>query len=82
MNKNQTIHEENYYYEIVRKNIRRYRKFREITQDELAELVDVSKDYIAQIESPKLRKHCTIGTAGKIADALEIDIRDLFEKID
>ena len=53
-----------------------------ITQEQLAEKIDVSKDFIAQIESPKIRKHCTLGTLGRIAEALDILIIDLLKEDD
>jgi len=82
MEKKDSKFNDDYYYELARKNIRRYRKFREITQEQLAEKIDVSKDFIAQIESPKIRKHCTLGTLGRIAEALDILIIDLLKEDD
>ena len=38
-------------YDTIRKNIKKYRKERKMTSAELAELVDLSHDFIRQIES-------------------------------
>ncbi len=78
MNNQKQLDREEFYYEIIRKNIRRYRKFNELTQEQLAEKINVSKDYIAQIESPKRHKHCSVGTIVRIADALEVPIEKFF----
>ena len=38
-------------------------------------------NYLAKIESKKMQRGFTIIILGRIADALNIDIRDLFEPI-
>lgn len=50
-----------------------------ITQQELADRVGVSMHYISQIESANPNKYFTLVVIGRIADALGIDIRLLFE---
>lgn len=67
-----------YYYDIVRKNIRKYRKEKGFTQQKLADEADMSIDYLAEIESVKRKKTFSLATLGRIADVLEIDIRDFF----
>lgn len=67
-----------YYYDIVRKNIRKYRKEKGFTQQKLADEADMSIDYLAEIESVKRRKTFSLATLGRIADVLEVDIRDFF----
>lgn len=49
-----------------------------MTQQELAEKVDLSVDYICEIESVKKAKSFSIITLGRIADVLKVDIRDFF----
>ncbi len=71
-----------YYYDIVRKNIKKYRKMANLTQQELADRIDVSMHYISQIESAKPNKYFTLVVIGRIADALNIDIRQLFDNIE
>lgn len=72
------LHEDYYYYDIVRKNIKKYRKIAGITQQELADMIGVTMHYISQIESAKPYKYFTLVIIGRIADALNIDIKDLF----
>ncbi len=76
------INPDNHYYDIVRVNIRRYRKEKNYTQQKLADLSHLSIDYISEIESIKRKKSFSLATLGRIADALEIDIRDFFKPID
>lgn len=76
------LHDDYYYYNIVRKNIKKYRTIANITQQELADRVDVSMHYISQIESANPNKYFTLVIIGRIADALNIDIRQLFDDID
>ena len=76
------FHDDYYYYNIVRKNIKKYRTIANITQQELADRIDVSMHYISQIESANPNKYFTLVIIGRIADALNIDIRQLFYDID
>ena len=80
MNEKIKLHDDYYYYDIVRKNIKKYRKLANLTQQELADRINVSMHYISQIESAKPYKYFTLIVIGRIADALEIDITRLFEK--
>lgn len=77
---NLNFHDNDYYYDIVRYNIRKYRRIADYTQEELAELIDVSDQYISQIERKNSTKYFTLNILGRIADALEIDIKDFFEE--
>lgn len=69
-----------YYYDIIRKNIKRICKEKRLTQQQLAEMTDLSVDYIGEIESPTKNKSFSIITLGRIADVLDTDIRDFFQK--
>lgn len=51
------INSEDYIYEIVSQNIRKYRKERNMTQAELAEKCDLSHEFIRRIESTKGKKN-------------------------
>lgn len=73
------LNSDGFYYDVVRFNIRKYRKEKKYTQQRLAEEANVSSDYICEIESTKKNKSFSIATLGRIADALEIDIRNFFE---
>ena len=76
------FHNNYFYYDIVRKNIKKYRTMANITQQELADRIDVSMHYISQIESANPNKYFTLVVIGRIADALNIDIRQLFDDVD
>lgn len=67
-----------YYYDIVRKNTKKYRKEKGFTQQKLADEADMSIDYLAEIESVKRRKTFSLATLGRIADVLEVDIKNFF----
>lgn len=73
------IHSDMYYYDIVRKNIRKYRKEKGYTQQRLSEEADISMDYLAEIESNKRKKSFSIAVLGRIADGLDVDIKLFFE---
>lgn len=73
------LNSDGFYYDVARLNIRKYRKEKKYTQQRLAEEANVSSDYICEIESTKKNKSFSIATLGRIADALEIDIRNFFE---
>ena len=41
-------------YDIIRRNIKKYRKEKGLTSAQLAEMVDLTHDFIRQIESEKV----------------------------
>ena len=45
------FHDDYYYYDIVRKNIKKYRKLANLTQQELADLIGYNEGTIANIEN-------------------------------
>ena len=65
----------------VRKNIRKYRKMRGYTLQELADLTGLTHGYVRDLECLTIDKTPTLETIGKFADALEIDIRQLFDEV-
>ena len=67
-------------YDIVRKNIRKYRQLRCMTQQELADAADLSHGYIREIESLNMGSTFSLDAVEKIATALNIEIKDLFEE--
>ncbi|MFA5604001.1 MAG: helix-turn-helix transcriptional regulator [Bacilli bacterium] len=73
-------HTDDYYYDIVRKNIKKYRQQKGFTQQSLADACDLSMTYIAEIESLKKNKSFSLATLGRIADSLQIDIKNFFEE--
>ena len=66
----------------VRRNIRKYRKIRKLTLQELADLAGLSHGYVRDLESFGIEKTPLLETLGKIAEALEIDIRQLFDEVE
>ena len=64
-------HDDNHYYDVVRVNIRKYRKDKGYTQQRLADEAELSMDYISEIESKKRKKSFSLATLGRIADVLE-----------
>ena len=68
--------------QIVRRNIRKYRKLRKLTLQELADLAGLSHGYVRDLESFGIEKTPLLETLGKIAEALQIDIRQLFDDIE
>ena len=74
MNNNDTI------YDTVRKNIRKYRRLRCMTQQELADAAELSHGYIREIESLNMGATFSLDAVEKIAIALNIEIKNLFEE--
>ena len=72
------VHSDMYYYDVVRKKIKKFRKEKGYTQQKLADEVDMSIDYLAEIESDKRKKTFSLAILGRIADVLEIDIKEFF----
>ncbi len=71
---------DNYYYDIVRKNIKKYRKEKGYTLQKLAEEAEMSMDYLAEIESEKRKKSFSLAILGRIAEVLDVDIIKFFDK--
>lgn len=67
-------------YDIIRRNIKKYRKEKGITSAQLAEMVNLSHDFIRQIESEKTRYNFSVETFYKIAVALDVGLDKLIEK--
>lgn len=66
---------------LVRKNIRKYRLIRNYTLQELADKTNLSHGYVRDLECLSIDKTPTLEAIGKFADALEIDIRQLFDDV-
>ena len=67
-------------YDTIRKNIKKYRKLRNITSAKLAELVGLSHDFIRQIESEKVAYNFSVDTFYKISVALNVKLDDLIQE--
>ncbi len=67
-------------YNTIRKNIRKFRKEKKMTSAKLAELVDLSHDFIRQIQSDKSAYNFSVETFYKISVALDVSLDDLIKK--
>lgn len=76
------MHSDTYYFDIIRYNIKRLREEAGLTQQQLADKAGITMNYVAKIESKKMQRGFTIVSLGRIADALGLDIRELFRPID
>ena len=68
--------DENYIYNVLGKNIKKYRKLKGLTQAQLAEKIDYSLSFVSSVES---RKHQTfsLGALWRISLILEVDMYKL-----
>ena len=67
-------------YDTIRRNIRKYRMEKGLTSAQLAELVDISHDFIRQIESEKARHNFSVDTFYRISVALNVSMDTLAGK--
>lgn len=67
---------ENYVYDFVGKNIRKYQKQKGWTQRQLAEATHYSKQFISNIEN-NAHQTFSLGTLWKIALVLDVDMSEL-----
>lgn len=64
-------------YNTIRRNIRKYRKQKGITSAQLADMVDLSHDFIRQIQSEKAAYNFSLETFYKISVALGVSMDQL-----
>ncbi|MEF9969286.1 MAG: helix-turn-helix transcriptional regulator [Ruthenibacterium sp.] len=64
------------------RNIARYRKFHEFSQEKLAEKAFISRGFLSHIEAPNMQTAFSIATVFDIARALNIEPKVLFEFTD
>lgn len=67
-------------YDVIRKNIKKYRIMGHMTQAELAEKSNLTHDFIRQIESLKVARNFSVQTLYDISVALGVNIALLFEE--
>ena len=77
---NQKIEFDSNIYDTIRKNIRKYRKQKKMTSAKLADLVDLSHDFIRQIQSDKAKYNFSVDTFYRISVGLEVTMDDLIKK--
>ena len=68
--------------QLVRTNIKKYRKLKGLTAEKLAEKTGYSFQYVRDLESLKIDKTPTLEAIGKFAEALEIDIKLFFDEVE
>lgn len=56
-----------------------YRKKKGLRQQDLADKIFITREQLSRIESPKSSSSTTISTLLAISDALEIDVKQLFD---
>ena len=61
------MHSDNYCFDIVRYNIKKYRNKANLTQRQLADKAGITMNYLAKIESKKMNRGFTIVILGRIA---------------
>ncbi len=62
-------------YELIGLRIRQIRKQRDLTQEELSEMVDISTVFLSQIERGK--KHASLNVLCKLAGMLKVPLDEL-----
>jgi len=63
---------------IISKNIKKYRRKKNITQDKLSKIADITYNTIIKIESGATYNP-RVGTLKQISDALDVSIDDLIK---
>lgn len=66
-------------YKQLSLNIGYYRRKNEITQEQLAEKLDISRTHMSNIEAPNMEKSLSLELLFDIADALGVEVGKLFE---
>lgn len=59
-------------------NIAYYKKHRKLTQEQLAEMVDISRQHLGAIEAPNIIRPLSLDLLFAIAKALEVEPYKLF----
>ena len=77
------INKENndYYYYVARINIRKYRMLKKYTAQQLADESGFTHQFIRDLESLKIVRRPRLDTLGRIANALDVDIKELFNDV-
>jgi transcriptional regulator with XRE-family HTH domain len=63
--------------QIFARNLRRYRRIRDISQEELALQAGMSRSYVSGIEREE--RNVSIDNMGELADALGVPLKDLVD---
>lgn len=79
MNKNIKNQQNDKRYTEIGYNIAYYRKHLGLTQEQLAEKLNISRQHLGAIEAPNIVRPVSLDLLFHIADALEIDVRMLLD---
>lgn len=79
MAKQKSIKKNDKRYTEIGYNVAYYRKHRGITQEQLAEKLDISRQHIGAIEAPNIVRPISLDLLFNISDVLEIDVRLLLD---
>lgn len=60
-------------------NIQYFRKHKGLTQEQLAEMLDISRQHLGAIEAPNIVRTVSLDLLFRIADVLEVDVRQLLD---
>ena len=74
--------DENYIYYIFGQNLKKQRKLKGLTQEQLADKSTYNVGFIKNLESKKVHQTASMGTAYRFAQILGIHITKLFEDLD
>ena len=66
-------------YYLIGKNLKRIRKMKGMTQEELALTSNYSLGFIMNIESDKYYQSFSLGTLWRFARVLDVDIKEFFK---
>lgn len=66
-------------YKMIGLNIAYYRKLKGLTQLQLAELTNISRTHVSNIEAPNVPTSISLETLLDIADALDIPVASLLD---
>jgi transcriptional regulator with XRE-family HTH domain len=64
--------------QIFARNVRRYRRISDISQEELALMAGMSRSYVSGVEREE--RNVSIDNMGKMADALGVELKDLLDQ--
>ena len=74
--------DENYIYYLVGQNLKKQRQLKCLSITKFSMLCNYSEGFIKNIESPKYKQTFSLGTLWTFANALNIDIRELFAPLE
>lgn len=74
-----TLNDNHYYLSNIGLNIQYYRKKKNLTQEQLSEMIGISRAFLSAIEAPNVDKVFSLPILFEICRVLEIEPVKLFE---